>query len=166
MPDFELIIVSVKCYFGSNVNGPDFCVALFYRPPSSNYSILDTLFTTLCSIFISLPSQFVLMGDFNINFFNTSPLYFKLLSVVSSFNLSQIVTEATRVTNTTSSLIDLIFVSSSVNVVSCTIPPLSNADHYGLHLIVTTQSCGIRSKRVIRKIWRYDLVGNGAAGHC
>ena len=48
--------------------------------------------------------------------------------------------------------------SPYVNVVSCTtIPPLANADHYGLHLIVTTQSCRVRLKRVIRKIWRYDL---------
>ena len=54
------------------------------------------------------------MGDFNINL-TISPLHLKLLSIVSSFNLSQIVTEPTRVSNSTSSLIDLIFVSSSVN---------------------------------------------------
>ena len=53
MPDFELIIVSVKS-LGSN--SPDLGIALFYRPPNSSYSILDTLFTTLCSVFISLPS--------------------------------------------------------------------------------------------------------------
>ena len=53
MPDFELIIVSVKS-LGSN--SPDLSIALFYRPPSSSYFILDTLFTTLCSVFISLSS--------------------------------------------------------------------------------------------------------------
>ena len=66
-------------------------------------------------------------------------------------------TEPTRISNSTSSLIDLIFVSSSVNVILCTtIPPLANADHCGLHLIISTKSCRNRSKRVIRKIWRYD----------
>ena len=78
---------------------------------------------------------------------------------MSSFNLSQVVTEPTHVSNSISSLIDLIFVSSSVNVISCTtIPPLANADHYGLHLSLSTQSCRSRLTKVNRKVWRYDLV--------
>ena len=100
------------------------------------------------------------MGDFNINFLATFLLFFKLLSVVSSFNLSQVVTEPTRVSNSVSSLIDLIFVSSSVSVIKfsyTTIPPLANADHYRLHLSLSTQSCRSRSIKVNRKIWRYDL---------
>ena len=71
-PEFEFIILSIKCSVGPS---PDFCVALFYRPPGSSYSLLDRLFSTLCNIFISLPNQVFLVGDFNIDFFSTN-IYF------------------------------------------------------------------------------------------
>ena len=117
-PDFELIIISVNT---SVHPSPDFCIALFYRPPGSDNSILDTLFSSLCNIYLSLPPKSLLIGDFNINFLCSSSLYYKLLSVVSSFNLTQIVTEPTRISKTTSTLIDLIFVSSFVEVKLCSL---------------------------------------------
>ena len=59
------------------------------------------------------------MGNFNVDFLCSSSLYYRLLSVVSLFNLTQIVTEPTRISKTTSILIDLIFVSPSVEVKLC-----------------------------------------------
>ena len=77
---------------------------------------------------------------------------------MSSFNLTQIVSEPTRVTESSSTLIDLIFVTPTVIVKYCsTLPPLANADHYGLQLIMTTKSPVKRSKPVSRRIWRYTL---------
>ena len=156
-PEFECIIMSV-CY--STIVSPAFCIAVFYRPPSSGVELLDNLFSTLCNIFTSVSSNyFYLIGDFNIDFLTHShPFYQKLLSVVSSFNLTQIVSEPTRVTNHSSTLIDLIFVSSLITVQSCTtIPPLANADHFGLHLIVCTKFPKKRAESVPRKVWRYSL---------
>ena len=50
------------------------------------------------NIFVSSSPVFYLVGDFNINFLDVpTPLYHKLISVVSSFNLTQIVSEPTRV---------------------------------------------------------------------
>ena len=76
-------------------------------------------------------------------FFNiTTPLYHKPISVVSSFNLTQILSEPTHVTSNIATLIiDLIFVSSTVQINACsTIPPLSNADHYAIQLSVKTKN--------------------------
>ena len=71
---------------------------------------------------------------------------------------SKIKTEPTRVTESTSTLIDLIIVSPYVIVKSCaTVPPVANADHCGLHLIISTTSPVQRSKPVTRKVWRYAL---------
>ena len=80
MPDFEFIIISGKC---PGSNSPDVCIALFYRPPSSLVIPfwIPFLLYTLCRNFISLPSQVILMGDFNMNL-TISPLYLKLLSIV------------------------------------------------------------------------------------
>lgn len=49
-------------------------IALFYRPPSSAYSILDNL-TVLCThVRASFSHNLILLGDFNINFNNSHPL--------------------------------------------------------------------------------------------
>ena len=132
---FEFIVLSVKCNTISIVNS-DFAIGLFYRPPDSNASLLDTLFNTLCNLDVSVLSNLYLIGDFNIDCFCVnSYMYNKLMSVTSSFNLSQIVTEPTRVTSNSSTLIDLIFVSSTTLIEKCTtIPPLANSDHHGLQL--------------------------------
>ena len=155
-PEFELIILTANASVGSS---PDFCIALFFRPPSSDHVLLDTLFSTLCNFFISLPCKVILLGDFNVDCLSPfTCLYRKLLSVVSFFNLSQVVKEPTRVASTYSTLIDLIFVSPSVCVNQChTIPPLANSDHLGLHLDISSVLPPKRMKPVIRQIWRYAL---------
>ena len=104
---FECIILSVFC--ASRLNSPDLTIALMYIPPNSCQSLFDTLFCTLCNLDVSMFSNFVLLGDFNIDYFCTqSPLFSKLNFIVSSFNLTQLVSEPTRVSNNSSTLIDLI----------------------------------------------------------
>ena len=77
---------------------------------------------------------------------------------MSLFNLSQVVKEPTRITSTSSTLIDLIFVSPSVCVNQChTITPLANADHLGLHLDISSAFPPKRTKSVARMVWRYTL---------
>lgn len=62
---FECIIVSLQF-------GPcKVCVCLLYRPPNSSCDFLDYLYDVLCSIDISLFSNFLLLGDFNIDFFSS-----------------------------------------------------------------------------------------------
>ena len=59
---FECIIVSLQF-------GPcKVCVCLLYRPPNSSCDFLDYLYDVLCSIDISLFFNFLLLGDFNIDF--------------------------------------------------------------------------------------------------
>ena len=162
---FECIILSVFC--ASRLNSPDLTIALMYRPPNSCQSLFDTLFCTLCNLDVSMFSNFVLLGDFNIDYFCTqSPLFSKLNFIVSSFNLTQLVSEPTRVSNNSSTLIDLIFVSTPAQVNSChTISPLANSDHFGLQLYVSIMSPRRQIKIPPRSVWRYanadfDLMAN------
>ena len=57
MPDFEFIIISVKC---PGLNSPDVCIALFYRPPSSIVIPFWIPFLLLCAeiIFLCYPKSF------------------------------------------------------------------------------------------------------------
>ena len=157
-PDFEFLMLSLTSPRTTVIN-PDFYIALFYRPPSSNISLLDTLFSTLCNLNPSIFVNTCIIGDFNIDFLSPPNfLYNKLLSVMSSFNLSQVISEPTRVVNDCSSLIDLAFVSVPGTVQLCeTIPPLGNSDHLGIHLIMSTKLKMNSQKSQLRNIWRYNL---------
>ena len=93
-PDFECLIVSIKSVV--DVPSHSFTVALFYRPPNSSSVLLDFLFVTLCKSFVLSSSRLFLVGDFNIDFsVPCTCLYRKLFSVISSFNLTQVVSEPT-----------------------------------------------------------------------
>lgn len=149
----ELVIVSV-CLFSVTLT-----IALFYRPPGSQMLILDKPLSVLCThINPPLLSNFILLGDFNINYFNTSHLLFsKLLSVSNSLTLTQVVSVPTHYSSTSNTLIDLVFLSSSKDLLFCeTLSPLSNSDHLGLSLEVSvTKPKRDPSTTCKRRIWRY-----------
>ena len=103
------------------------CVTLFYRPPSSSALIFDTLFSYLESLDINQYSNFIMVGDFNVDVSNHSrPLFSKLRDMSESFGLQQMVTEPTHIHRNCSSIIDHLYTSNSLLTKSCiTIPPLS-----------------------------------------
>ena len=135
------------------------CISLFYRPPSSSAHILDTLCTYLESLSVPQFSNFVLLGDFNINFCtqSNSTLFTKLESF---FALQQVVTEPTHVHhNGTSSLIDLVFVSNLALFRSChVIPSLGNSDHNGVIVHCKwrpTAQCSCTTTSRSHAVWHY-----------
>ena len=149
----EFLAVSV-----SNGISKYFCISLFYRPPSSPVHVMDSLFTTLETLNISSFSNFVLIGDFNINLHNPSCfLYPKLSNILQSFSLSQVVQDTTHNTrNGSETLIDLALVSSADHVKDCSvIPPLLNSDHNGILLKLKWKQGGQQTLSHKRKIWRY-----------
>ena len=68
-PDFECVIASLCAN-----NSKFACVV--YRPPNSSISVLDNLFTTLCSLNVCSFSNFVMVGDFNIDIFLTKIIFY------------------------------------------------------------------------------------------
>ena len=55
-------------------------MCLFYRPPSSSVSIFDDLCTTLHIVNPAQFSNFLLIGDFNVNFCNQEHYLFSYVS--------------------------------------------------------------------------------------
>ena len=68
------------------------------------------------------------MGDFNIDLYPCTNN--KWLQLIHLFDLSQIVTEPTRVTETTATIIDHIYVSNPENISNCYVSKLSISDHF------------------------------------
>ena len=132
------------------------CVKCFYRPPSSPSSIFDTLCETLLSVPHSYFSNFVILGDFNVNFDVSHHFYTHLSDFMTSFSLSQVVTSPTHFSHCGHpSLIDLVFVSNLSYFSTCSIiPQLANSDHLGL---CVTMRCLHMSyyPACRRQVWRY-----------
>ena len=142
----------------SPCSGQKFCIALFYRPPSSDVQIFSHLFSFLESLSPSQFSTFLLLGDFNINFLKPHhPLFHKLSDILYSFALEQLVPSYTHVSpNGSTSLIDLALLSTPTLLRSCSvIPPLANSDHFGLLLDIKWKTNTKQARSEKRKIWRY-----------
>ena len=117
------------------------------------------LYLLSCVILMLMFSNFVLVGDFNIDFSNCRhPLFPKLFSTTSSFSLYQIVKDFTHFNPSGSHfIIGLVFISSPALLISCsTIPPLSTSDHQGLHLCFRSYS-SIKSLTSSRLVWCYKM---------
>ena len=105
-------------------------IGLFYRPPSSPYDIFDRLHSCLLDFNVSTFSNFVLVGDFNVNVSNPShPLLPKLNRMLDCLSLTQVVSEPTHTSHTGhTSIIDLVLISNPSTLSSCTtIPPASHS---------------------------------------
>ena len=97
-------------------------VGIVYRPPCVSYTKLDCLTQPLEYCFLNF-QHIIFGGDFNIDFLDPSNSRCKhLMSIVQSFNFHQMITQATRVTTSSSTLLDLLFVlnpSLIINTNNC-----------------------------------------------
>ena len=76
--DLELIFVSITLQ-----SMRDVCIGTFYRPPSAPVSTWDSLFRVISTVNPSLFSNFLLLGDFNVNVLKPSPQNNHLTTVFS-----------------------------------------------------------------------------------
>ena len=70
----------------------------------------------------------IIMGDININYRACSNS--KLLNLVQLFDLTHLVSEPTRVTESSTTLIDHIYTSNPENISECFVASYSLSDHY------------------------------------
>jgi hypothetical protein len=94
---------------------------LYHSPSSSDSEFID-LFDNWCEeLFeISEDCEFVITGDFNIDFRIPNFYQRKLQNVFESYGLRQMTNESTRITATTETMIDLVLTNNnSINVFVC-----------------------------------------------
>ena len=110
-------------------NAKPFLVCPVYRPPSVHSSWID-LFEEELSIAQATGLEFILMGDFNIDFNLCTNN--KWLNLLQLFDLSQLVSEPTRVTQATATIIDHIYMSNPENISKCFVSKLSISNHFSV----------------------------------
>nr|CAI5855148.1 unnamed protein product [Callosobruchus analis] len=103
--------IKIKQYSGG--------VGCLYKPPSANsFDFIDELETVIGNL-VTMTDEVIFMGDLNIDLLNTQSRYTAMLNnLLDSVGLSQIITESTRITLTTQTLIDLKCISNSEAVIS------------------------------------------------
>ena len=103
------------------------------------------------------PSQLkscILLGDFNVNLLSTNQLSSDLVAMLSS-HFTQVISEPTRVSKKSTTLIDHVYLTDPSLLSSCsTCPPLGNSDHRSILLSLTWSKCP--PQKIRRLIWNYS----------
>ena len=108
-------------------NAKPFLVCTTYRPPSSQTAWID-LFEEELSAAQASGLEIILMGDFNIDYVSCTNR--KWLNLIQLCDLSQLVLEPTRVTQSTATTIDHVYTTNAENITECFISHFSISDHF------------------------------------
>ena len=116
-------------------NSPSFILIAVHRP--SSHSPLEPHLTNfLDGVIESCPSMddVVMLGDFNLNQLERNNTTVQMDNICLTYSLQQLIDLPTRVTETSSTLIDLIFVSEQSYVLLSGVIPMAISDHFGIFL--------------------------------
>ena len=99
-------------------------------PPSTSTDCFDTEFGDAVISAMSLSKPIYILGDLNCNLLKSSdPASQALLNFCTSFNLTQMIAEPTRVTKSSATLIDVILASNKNLVRAAKVIQVSISDH-------------------------------------
>ena len=126
-----------------------FLICFVYRPPDSQISWYDTFETEMMHA-LSKNTNVMILGDFNIDFMKSIPSRWS--TFLTTYGLHQLITEPTRVTASSVTLIDHIYTTNPENIVDISVPIYAPGDHYPI-------SCTINkfSKLINRKSQHLEI---------
>ena len=121
-------------------NRKSFIVCTVYRPPDTTLNCFeDDLSETVISA-LAINKDIYILGDLNCNVLNTSDLGGQsLLNFCTAYNLTQVINEPTRITQSSQSLIDVILVSNKNVVKESKVLPVSISDHDLVYITINVK---------------------------
>jgi exonuclease III len=125
--DIESLWIHVKC------NSMSFALGMMYRPPSANNSYLNGILEQLDHVH-STNDHVMLMGDLNFNCLNATRNPLQSIEVL--YDMTQLVSSPTRVTMSTSTLIDVIMSNFPDSHIQTSVYELSVSDHYLVYTVL------------------------------
>ena len=129
--DLELLIIET-----SNHHSRPFLVGTWYRPPNSS-NHLFSLFEKTIDMIDAENLELYLLGDLNCNLLSDTPSTntSELLNIFTTYNLNQLITEPTRVTNNSQTLIDLCVTNTPDKVRASSVLSIGISDHSLVYLV-------------------------------
>lgn len=117
-----------------------------YRPPSCTVDyldILDVVFQKCNNIY----DDVYILGDFNLDVSKTCNLR-KVLNLANNSHMKQLITDYTRITETSKTILDLIFVSNPDHVISSGVHSLGLSDHSLTYVVRKLKQINLPPKKV------------------
>ena len=123
-PNLEMLCVEINKKFSR-----PFLISTWYRPPNSEVDLFNNfeLFLLKCDM---EDKEMILMGNLNCDLKRSLPDQHtsKLLSLCSLYELTQVISEPTRITESTSTLIDLTLTNTPEHILSSGVIPTGVSD--------------------------------------
>jgi hypothetical protein len=108
-----------------------YIIGTMYRPPDSSKHLPSDFLTLLndtLSTIMDESKEVTLLGDLNINYLKKND-NIELKEMLSLSGFSQIITKATRITDTSQTLIDIVLTTNTSNIKAHDVFPTSIGDH-------------------------------------
>ena len=133
-------------------------VASIYRPPD-NTTFLNQFSSTLDRIWMKR-TNIILLGDFNFNLLpnaqDTNSSTWKFRQLLNKFNLKNVINKATRITDTSTTLIDLVICSDTSKISHQGVCDLGISDHHLIYAIVNLKRK--RQRPTLKTVYDYKKV--------
>ena len=92
-------------------------IGTVYRKPNATMSFFN-VFEEVIDKVMSISNNVMIIGDFNCNMITNNSLSKKVKELCSTTNMKQLITEPTRITPHSKSLIDLILTSHTISTIT------------------------------------------------
>lgn len=148
LPNIETIWVEI------NALNRKFLLGLFYRPPNSSVDFWFSLENILENA-VDHNLDLIILGDFNYDIIkNSNARNSHLQRIMTRFNLQHLITEPTRITNTTETCIDLIMTNHNSIINNTSVLPPFISDHCTVTAEVVFKTFKPLSYKKI--LWKYE----------
>jgi hypothetical protein len=124
-------------------NAASIIICCIYRPPSSNLPAWQTSLFTLLDTLTSYKLSIITLGDFNINLLSNASFSD---SLKSNYHLVQTITEPTRITNHSATLIDHLYTSQKSIISECGVVNLHLSDHCAIFGTLARDTASVKHK--------------------
>jgi hypothetical protein len=127
-------------------------VGICYRPPTCT-NFFSKLEECIVNSERYIDLEIIILGDFNVNVLNkkkSCSLHKSLANFQRSLNLTQLITEPTRICQHSSTIIDLVFVTDKDNINSSGILPYALSDHYAIFCCRKLPKLKFNSHRTVK----------------
>ncbi|KAK9693374.1 Endonuclease-reverse transcriptase [Popillia japonica] len=120
-----------QLWISFTLNRQSYVFGVVYKPPQCNYNYFINELETSLSLAVPESDVVVLAGDFNIDLNNCDSLAsLALIDAVIAFDMVQVIDCPTRITPSTCTLIDLVFVSDRDLILNSAVVPADDiSDH-------------------------------------
>ena len=138
------------------INQTKLAVGVIYKPPKIPYGTFAMLHEALAYITTKY-IHIIILGDMNINYLipDSLPLNFFQTNITEPFSLTQIIEDPTRITLTSSTLLDLILVSNYSNVKTSGVVDVPGiSDHCLVYMAYAIKKPKFKKKTVTRRDFR------------